>query len=183
MNPVNLITFIYRTIHVKTTNVNEEANVFQMSYLGMDTYVNADMAQKENSVTKVKAFLSHLQSLVLTLFSLIITKSIGFGYITFHFTSIKLSRCCFNNTLSIFILTDFSFIAETSSCKKEQVREHYREGNCRSRQPLKYAKCVGGCGNQCCAAKTRRRKVSILFVIQLCSFLSYFVKLLAIFCT
>jgi len=41
------------------------------------------------------------------------------------------------------------------------VREYYTENDCRSRQPLKYAKCVGGCGNQCCAAKiVRRRKVS-----------------------
>uniref|UniRef100_A0A182PQM3 Protein slit n=1 Tax=Anopheles epiroticus TaxID=199890 RepID=A0A182PQM3_9DIPT len=47
-----------------------------------------------------------------------------------------------------------------STCRKEQVREYYTENDCRSRQPLKYAKCVGGCGNQCCAAKVvRRRKV------------------------
>uniref|UniRef100_A0A1A9ZRB4 Protein slit n=1 Tax=Glossina pallidipes TaxID=7398 RepID=A0A1A9ZRB4_GLOPL len=48
-----------------------------------------------------------------------------------------------------------------STCRKEQVREYYTENDCRSRQPLKYAKCVGGCGNQCCAAKiVRRRKPS-----------------------
>ncbi|TMW46020.1 hypothetical protein DOY81_008898 [Sarcophaga bullata] len=51
----------------------------------------------------------------------------------------------------------------TSSCRKEQVREYYTENDCRSRQPLKYAKCVGGCGNQCCAAKiVRRRKVRMV---------------------
>lgn len=53
------------------------------------------------------------------------------------------------------------FIAAAATCRKEQVREYYTENDCRSRQPLKYAKCVGGCGNQCCAAKiVRRRKVS-----------------------
>ncbi|XP_017468504.1 PREDICTED: protein slit isoform X2 [Rhagoletis zephyria] len=51
----------------------------------------------------------------------------------------------------------------TSTCRKEQVREYYTENDCRSRQPLKYAKCVGGCGNQCCAAKiVRRRKVRMV---------------------
>lgn len=58
------------------------------------------------------------------------------------------------------ILTSY-FIAAAATCRKEQVREYYTENDCRSRQPLKYAKCVGGCGNQCCAAKiVRRRKVS-----------------------
>ncbi|XP_055314702.1 protein slit isoform X2 [Sitodiplosis mosellana] len=53
--------------------------------------------------------------------------------------------------------------ATTSTCRKEQVREYYTENNCRSRQPLKYAKCVGGCGNQCCTANiTRRRKVRMV---------------------
>lgn len=51
----------------------------------------------------------------------------------------------------------------SSTCRKEQVREYYTENECRSRQPLKYAKCVGGCGNQCCAAKiVRRRKVRMV---------------------
>lgn len=50
-----------------------------------------------------------------------------------------------------------------STCRKEQVREYYTENDCRSRQPLKYAKCVGGCGNQCCAARVvRRRKVRMV---------------------
>ncbi|ALC41858.1 sli [Drosophila busckii] len=50
-----------------------------------------------------------------------------------------------------------------ANCRKEQVREYYTENDCRSRQPLKYAKCVGGCGNQCCAAKiVRRRKVRMV---------------------
>lgn len=53
--------------------------------------------------------------------------------------------------------------AVTSTCRKEQVREYYTENDCRSRQPLKYAKCVGGCGNQCCSATiTRRRKVRMV---------------------
>ncbi|XP_037915556.1 protein slit isoform X1 [Hermetia illucens] len=50
-----------------------------------------------------------------------------------------------------------------STCRKEQVREFYTENDCRSRQPLKYAKCVGGCGNLCCSAKiVRRRKVRMV---------------------
>lgn len=63
------------------------------------------------------------------------------------------------------ILSGFFMIlfAATSTCRKEQVREYYTENNCRSRQPLKYAKCVGGCGNQCCSASiTRRRKVRMV---------------------
>lgn len=57
-------------------------------------------------------------------------------------------------------LTQFILLTVSSTCRKEQVREYYTENDCRSRQPLKYAKCVGGCGNQCCAAKiVRRRKV------------------------
>ncbi|XP_062136572.1 protein slit isoform X1 [Drosophila sulfurigaster albostrigata] len=54
-------------------------------------------------------------------------------------------------------------ITAAATCRKEQVREYYTENDCRSRQPLKYAKCVGGCGNQCCAAKiVRRRKVRMV---------------------
>ncbi|XP_039229234.1 protein slit isoform X3 [Drosophila yakuba] len=54
-------------------------------------------------------------------------------------------------------------VTAASTCRKEQVREYYTENDCRSRQPLKYAKCVGGCGNQCCAAKiVRRRKVRMV---------------------
>lgn len=50
-----------------------------------------------------------------------------------------------------------------STCRKEQVREYYTENDCRSRQPLKYAKCVGGCGNQCCTSRVvRRRKVRMV---------------------
>lgn len=60
-----------------------------------------------------------------------------------------------------YILKNILFsLTVASTCRKEQVREYYTENDCRSRQPLKYAKCVGGCGNQCCAAKiVRRRKV------------------------
>lgn len=48
-----------------------------------------------------------------------------------------------------------------NTCRKEQVREYYTEHGCRSRKPLKVAKCVGGCGFMCChARKSKRRKVS-----------------------
>lgn len=63
-----------------------------------------------------------------------------------------------NKFLNVFL----KFVG-ASTCRKEQVREYYTENNCRSRQPLKYAKCVGGCGNQCCTASiTRRRKVRMV---------------------
>lgn len=57
-------------------------------------------------------------------------------------------------------LLRFSLAQTAPTCRKQQVKEYYTENDCRSRQPVKYAKCVGGCGNQCCGAKvTRRRKV------------------------
>ncbi|XP_017866873.1 PREDICTED: protein slit isoform X1 [Drosophila arizonae] len=60
-------------------------------------------------------------------------------------------------------ITEPPTITAAATCRKEQVREYYTENDCRSRQPLKYAKCVGGCGNQCCAAKiVRRRKVRMV---------------------
>lgn len=69
-------------------------------------------------------------------------------------------------SVSVVVDEDLPFKAPSSgssTCRKEQVREYYTENDCRSRQPLKYAKCVGGCGNQCCAAKiVRRRKVRMV---------------------
>ncbi|XP_030754149.1 protein slit-like, partial [Sitophilus oryzae] len=47
--------------------------------------------------------------------------------------------------------------------KKEQVREYYSENGCRSRKPLKIAKCIGTCGSSCChARKSKRRKVRLI---------------------
>ncbi|XP_044761179.1 protein slit isoform X1 [Coccinella septempunctata] len=52
---------------------------------------------------------------------------------------------------------------ESPTCRKEQVREYYSENGCRSRKPLKMAKCVGGCGSSCChARKSKRRKVRLI---------------------
>ncbi|XP_057665439.1 protein slit isoform X2 [Diorhabda carinulata] len=52
---------------------------------------------------------------------------------------------------------------ESATCRKEQVREHYTEHGCRSRKPLKMAKCVGSCGTSCChARKSKRRKVRLI---------------------
>ncbi|XP_025828902.1 protein slit isoform X2 [Agrilus planipennis] len=52
---------------------------------------------------------------------------------------------------------------ESSTCRKEQVREYYSEHGCRSRKPLKMAKCIGGCGSMCChARKSKRRKVRLI---------------------
>lgn len=79
--------------------------------------------------------------------------------------SIKLNETLFRFVHALLITScHFPFsAATTSTCRKEQVREYYTENNCRSRQPLKYAKCVGGCGNQCCTANiTRRRKVRMV---------------------
>ncbi|XP_066141931.1 protein slit isoform X1 [Euwallacea fornicatus] len=52
---------------------------------------------------------------------------------------------------------------ESPTCKKEQVREYYSENTCRSRKPLKIAKCIGTCGSSCChARKSKRRKVRLI---------------------
>lgn len=49
------------------------------------------------------------------------------------------------------------------TCRKEQVREYYSENGCRSRKPLKMAKCIGSCGSSCChARKSKRRKVFLI---------------------
>ncbi|CAO1438147.1 unnamed protein product, partial [Diamesa tonsa] len=52
---------------------------------------------------------------------------------------------------------------QATTCRKEQVHEYYTENDCRSRRPLKIAKCVGGCGQQCCTAKVvKSRKVRMV---------------------
>lgn len=43
-------------------------------------------------------------------------------------------------------------------CKKQQIREFYVERECRSRQILKYAKCVGSCGERCCSSKLEKKR-------------------------
>ncbi|GFG30556.1 hypothetical protein Cfor_10839, partial [Coptotermes formosanus] len=49
------------------------------------------------------------------------------------------------------------------SCRKEQTREYYAENGCRSRKPVKLARCEGSCGSSCCRArKTKRRKVRLI---------------------
>ncbi|KAJ8952957.1 hypothetical protein NQ318_006574 [Aromia moschata] len=59
---------------------------------------------------------------------------------------------------------------ESPTCKKEQVREYYSENGCRSRKPLKMAKCIGGCGSSCChARKSKRRKVYKFHVRLICN--------------
>ncbi|XP_025196872.1 protein slit [Melanaphis sacchari] len=55
------------------------------------------------------------------------------------------------------------YCTQGPTCKKVQVREYYTENNCRSRKPLKMAKCEGGCGTSCCRArKTKKRKVRLI---------------------
>ncbi|XP_017781049.1 PREDICTED: protein slit [Nicrophorus vespilloides] len=52
---------------------------------------------------------------------------------------------------------------ESPTCRKAQVREYYTENGCRSRKPLKMAKCVGGCGSTCCNPRnSKRRKVRLI---------------------
>lgn len=60
--------------HAKITSASEEESALLMNMLEMDICVNADTEPRGNIVTKVKAFLSHLQSLVLTLFHFRLTK-------------------------------------------------------------------------------------------------------------
>ncbi|XP_073994613.1 slit guidance ligand isoform X3 [Rhodnius prolixus] len=55
------------------------------------------------------------------------------------------------------------YCEQAPTCRKEQTREFYSEKGCRSRKPLKLAKCEGGCGGACCRArKTKRRKVRLV---------------------
>ncbi|XP_049820372.1 protein slit isoform X3 [Aethina tumida] len=54
------------------------------------------------------------------------------------------------------------YCEQAPTCRKEQVREYYSENGCRSRKPLKMAKCVGGCGSCCQARKSKRRKVRLI---------------------
>ncbi|XP_046386290.1 protein slit isoform X2 [Ischnura elegans] len=53
------------------------------------------------------------------------------------------------------------------TCRKEQTREYYAENGCRSRKPVKMARCEGSCGGGssggCCRPrKTKRRKVRLI---------------------
>ncbi|KAI5706247.1 hypothetical protein M8J75_006298 [Diaphorina citri] len=49
------------------------------------------------------------------------------------------------------------------TCTKVQTREYYQENGCKSRKPIKMARCEGGCGSSCCRArKTKRRKVRLI---------------------
>ncbi|KAK7794524.1 hypothetical protein R5R35_011286 [Gryllus longicercus] len=55
------------------------------------------------------------------------------------------------------------YCEQAPSCRKEQTREYYMENGCRSRKPVKLAKCEGNCGSSCCRArKTKRRKVRLI---------------------
>lgn len=55
---------------------------------------------------------------------------------------------------------------EEGSCRKESTRELITEGSCRSRRPLRMAKCkqTSACGHKmCCTPKnTKRRKVNFI---------------------
>ncbi|XP_039283306.1 protein slit [Nilaparvata lugens] len=54
-------------------------------------------------------------------------------------------------------------VAAAPSCRKEQTREYYSENGCRSRKPVKMAKCEGSCGATCCRPrKSKRRKVRLI---------------------
>lgn len=56
-----------------------------------------------------------------------------------------------------------SAVSAAPTCRKEQTREYYSENGCRSRKPVKMAKCEGSCGTSCCRArKTKRRKVRLI---------------------
>lgn len=55
------------------------------------------------------------------------------------------------------------FCEQGPTCHKEQTREYYAENGCRSRKPVKQARCEGSCGSSCCRArKTKRRKVRLI---------------------
>lgn len=131
-----MLNFIFRCHLAKIINVDAVVSVWRM-HPKMATPADAKLARKENIVTKVCCYA--------TIFD------------TDTFIVIYLS-------LKLIVLLLFSPpFAVVQPCRKEQVREYYTENDCRSRQPLKYSKCVGGCGNQCCApTRVRSRKVRMV---------------------
>ncbi|XP_032672289.1 protein slit isoform X1 [Odontomachus brunneus] len=55
------------------------------------------------------------------------------------------------------------YCEKPATCRKEHIREYYSENGCRSRRPVKLAKCWGSCGSSCCLPrKTKRRKVRLI---------------------
>ncbi|XP_051157460.1 protein slit isoform X1 [Leptopilina boulardi] len=55
------------------------------------------------------------------------------------------------------------YCEKAPTCRKENTREYYSENGCRSRRPVKLAKCWGSCGNACCLPrKTKRRKIRLI---------------------
>ncbi|CAG0919789.1 unnamed protein product [Notodromas monacha] len=54
-------------------------------------------------------------------------------------------------------------IAKKPSCRKEKYRDYYKENGCRSRKPITNARCIGECGEWCCAARKKRtRRVRLI---------------------
>ena len=65
--------------------------------------------------------------------------------------------------LIIIIFFKLYIVCLGPTCRKEQTREYYAENGCRSRKPVKLARCEGSCGSSCCRArKTKRRKVRLI---------------------
>uniref|UniRef100_A0ABD2X9L2 Protein slit n=1 Tax=Trichogramma kaykai TaxID=54128 RepID=A0ABD2X9L2_9HYME len=55
------------------------------------------------------------------------------------------------------------YCEKAPTCRKEHIREYYTANGCRSRRPVKLAKCWGSCGNSCCLPrKTKRRKIRLI---------------------
>ncbi|KAJ8682332.1 hypothetical protein QAD02_018124, partial [Eretmocerus hayati] len=55
------------------------------------------------------------------------------------------------------------YCEKAPTCRKEHTREYYTANGCRSRKPVKLAKCYGSCGNSCCLPrKTKRRKIRLM---------------------
>lgn len=62
-----------------------------------------------------------------------------------------------------------SILAAGPACHKKQTREYFSENGCRSRKPIRMARCDGVCphGGACCRPrKTKRRKVGVTVVSQ-----------------
>lgn len=83
--------------------------------------------------------------------------------ITIAWYSIPLYVYLFNLTKMKWKKRNEFWFVTGPTCRKEQTREYYSENGCRSRKPVKMAKCEGSCGSSCCRArKTKRRKVRLI---------------------
>lgn len=90
-------------------------------------------------------------------------KTSNFAVSKKYFKRKKLEKFSVGVEISVRNFITYIYISVAApTCRKEHTREYYSENGCRSRRPVKLAKCWGSCGNSCCLPrKTKRRKVRV----------------------